>query len=218
MTHGQASAKPKAARHDLFVFPQVPATQLNVRRTADHGLEARAVFARNGAALVGKTRGKVMMREAHGKRGPGGLTVIRARSKREVRPRISRGVQAVALALITTPCITRIRDERRLATWSEYPMATLRGERHVQSVVLCDVLAPHAYARLARGDEKAVLEVMANQQEWLSGSPESAVVLSRLGQVTRVWHYDATTKTCTECLATVYSSSEATLGQINASS
>lgn len=208
MPHGNAPAR---RRGEVYLFPQVAACVVNVLKTPDRALEVRTVFARNPASQDGTIRGRAMMRRAHVTVRPSNVTVIRAQSKRVVRPRKvapETPEDARTLALITSPCITRIESERLLNTWDEYPLAVLSGNKTVPSVVVAKELAPIACARLSASDED-VLDVLDTQKHWLEKASESAIVLARGGVVKRVWHYDRATGVCSERRATVYSSSNA---------
>ena len=204
MTHGN---KPARRSGDLYLFPQVASCVVNVCKTDAHGLEVRTVFARNPATQHGETHGRAIMRRPHAMVRASNVTVIRAQSKRVVRPRVARPSRdAPELALITVPCMTRIESAKILNTWEEYPLTVLSGNKHVPSIVLAKELAPTACARLANGSEEVVVDVLATQHEWLDSAAESAIIMSRQGIVTRVWHYDRASGSCEERRATVYSS------------
>ncbi len=203
MPHGN---RPVRRRGDVYLFPQVAASVVNVCKTDQHGLEVRTIFARNTPMQAGEMRGRAIMRSPHVMTRPPNVTVVRARSKRVVRPRTVRPEHEGMLALITAPCMTHIKSEKLLNTWDEYPIAVLNGNRYVQSVVIAKELAPIACERLAHGSDEDVADVLATQQDWLDASSESAIVMTRRGVVTRVWHHDRASGSCTERRATVYSS------------
>lgn len=204
MPHGNNPAR----RHgDLYLFPQMASCVVNVRKTDANGLEVRTVFARNPAAQHGEIRGRAIMRRPHATVRPPNVTVIRAQSKRVVRPRVVRPDRdSPELALITVPCMTRIESEKILNTWEEYPLTVLSGSKYVPSIVLANELAPTTCERLAHGSEEDVVDVLATQHEWLDSAAESAIIMSRRGVVTRVWHYNRASGSCEERRATVYSS------------